>query len=195
MTLGWLWSRQTQSRRRVSTTLGKTGHRSRCAFRVPAIKDFIHDEQAETIAKVVKRGRHRIVSRANGIASHRLQRAQAPLHQAIGYDEADRHEFAVFANPLEFEVVSVQPKAGSSWTKSDKAFRLSVTIPVNSRSEIYMPLSGGARSTATITENGSVIWKAGAFLKSVRGVTGGRSEGDSVVFAVGSGQYHFQSSP
>ena len=45
---------------------------------------------------------------------------------------------------------------------------------------------------ATVTEGGKVVWKAGAYVNGVAGITGGKQEAGYVTFDVGSGEYRFK---
>ena len=79
----------------------------------------------------------------------------------------------------------------SSWTKTDKILRLNVTIPVNSKAEVHLPLSASHRKTTSIKENDTAIWQDGKFIKGVQGVANGRVDGNHIIFDIGSGDYQF----
>ena len=45
---------------------------------------------------------------------------------------------------------------------------------------------------ATITEGGKVVWKDGAYVKGVAGISAGKQESAHCTFEVGSGAYRFK---
>ena len=67
---------------------------------------------------------------------------------------------------------------------------MKVTIPVNSRAKVSVPRLG--LKDAAITESGTTIWKDGAYVGRVAGITGGKQSNDYITFDVGSGRYHFK---
>jgi hypothetical protein len=72
-------------------------------------------------------------------------------------------------------------RAESSWTRSDGRFRLTVTIPANTRATVRLP---GAARTA-VTESGTPLDQAA-------GLSAVRTDGEDRVFDVGSGEYAFE---
>jgi len=77
---------------------------------------------------------------------------------------------------------SMYGKIASGWELKGRTFKLNVTIPVNTTATVYVP----ADDVKTVTESGKKIAEAGA----VRFL---RTEDGCAVFAVGSGQYGFES--
>ena len=79
----------------------------------------------------------------------------------------------------------------SSWSTSEKAITMNVAIPVNSQAEVYVPSKGYGTSRIFITEGGIRIWSSGAYTGGIAGISFNRTEGDYVIFNVGSGSYSF----
>jgi len=78
----------------------------------------------------------------------------------------------------------------SEWKKSADGLTLNVTIPANSTAKIYIPKAG--RQSVTVTENGNIVWKDGAFKSGVAGITDGTEDADFIIVNVGSGVYSFE---
>jgi len=72
----------------------------------------------------------------------------------------------------------------SNWKREGGKLMLEVTIPANTTATVYVP----AKDRAGVKESGKPMDEA-------EGVKFLRMENGAGVFAVGSGQYHFQSSP
>jgi alpha-L-rhamnosidase len=70
----------------------------------------------------------------------------------------------------------------TDWVINDKNFELDVTIPPNTTATVYIPTA----NSQTVTEGGMPVADADSvqFLQM---------EQKNAVFAVGSGQYHFES--
>jgi hypothetical protein len=77
---------------------------------------------------------------------------------------------------------SIRGKIVSSWKRDGDKFALNVTIPANTTATVFVP----AKSTESVTE-------AGRSAPLSNGVTFLRMENDRAVFAIGSGQYVFES--
>ncbi|MBS7613546.1 alpha-L-rhamnosidase, partial [Candidatus Bathyarchaeota archaeon] len=77
----------------------------------------------------------------------------------------------------------------SKWRKETKSLTLEVSIPVNSKGEVYVPTMG--LKNPLIEESGRVVWQNRCFVEGVPGVVSGKAEGNYVVFSVGSGSYVF----
>ena len=56
---------------------------------------------------------------------------------------------------------------------------------------VQVPLLGSAVTDVTITEGGTVIFKGGAYVAGVAGITGAKVVGATVVVSHGSGDYEF----
>jgi alpha-L-rhamnosidase len=70
----------------------------------------------------------------------------------------------------------------SSWDREGDRFSLDVRIPPNTDARIYVPTT----DPSSVTESGSAPGSA-------EGVNRLRSDGDYVVYEVGSGRYQFES--
>ena len=84
---------------------------------------------------------------------------------------------------------SVRGTVATSWTKGTNRFDLNLTIPVNCKATVYIPTFRGVNPQ--ISEGGTNIWSNGAVTGSVTGVSYKTTEGDYVVWNVGSGTYSF----
>lgn len=71
-------------------------------------------------------------------------------------------------------------------------YTLSVTIPVGATATIIVPTTMPA-ATVAITESGTTVWAANAYVPGDPGITSGMAgaDGVSVVFTAGSGTYSF----
>jgi alpha-L-rhamnosidase len=86
-------------------------------------------------------------------------------------------------------IKTVRGIISSGWKKTDKAFALDVIIPVNTRARVSIPVGS---KNSTITESGKVVWKNGAYVRGVEGISGGKQEAGYVTFDTGSGEYNFK---
>jgi alpha-L-rhamnosidase len=77
-----------------------------------------------------------------------------------------------------------------SWTKSDRAISLDVTIPVNAQAEIHLPKLG--LEGITLKENGKQIYDGEKFLTGEKGIQMVEETKNEVIINIGSGQYKFQ---
>jgi hypothetical protein len=67
-------------------------------------------------------------------------------------------------------------------------------VPAGSDSQLVVPLLGVDAKAITITEGGAIVFKAGAFVAGVAGMTNGVVDGETIVLSHGSGSYSFVSS-
>ena len=81
-------------------------------FFQPAVEDFVHDEDAETIADVVEKVMVGIVGGANGVAAHGLEFADFPLEQFGCPSASDGATGEVLADSAQFGDLAVEVKAG-----------------------------------------------------------------------------------
>lgn len=72
----------------------------------------------------------------------------------------------------------------SDWKLESDVFHLTVTIPVNTASVVYVP-----------AENKQAVLESGIFAEKAEGVKFLRMEDGNAVFSIGSGTYHFASYP
>jgi len=77
---------------------------------------------------------------------------------------------------------SIYGQIVSDWKLKGSSLKLNVTIPANTTATVYIP----AKNTDRVTESGNAVAQA-------EGVCYLRTEGDTVVFKVSSGTYHFAS--
>ena len=93
---------------------------------------------------------------------------------------------------LKYSSASIKTVRGiitSDWKKTDNSLSLDVTIPVNATASVSVPEMG--LKNVTITEGGKVVWKDGAYVSGVEGITGGKQEAGYVTLDTGSGEYKF----
>lgn len=88
-------------------------------------------------------------------------------------------------------IKTVRGIVSSNWKKTDTSFALEVKIPANATASVSVPERGSTNTK--ITEGGKIVWKHGAFVKGVHGITGGKYEDGYVTFDIGSGAYQFNS--
>jgi len=68
----------------------------------------------------------------------------------------------------------------SGWDKKDSHLTLNITIPVNSKADVYIPMT-----------NDSQIFEGGLPINNVEGITHLRSENGRQIYSVVSGDYQF----
>jgi len=78
----------------------------------------------------------------------------------------------------------------SKWWREDNSLTLEVTIPVNSRGEVYIPLI--ALKNPVIKEGEKVIWKDDKFVQEIPEITFIKKEENHIIFNIGSGSYVFR---
>lgn len=86
-------------------------------------------------------------------------------------------------------VQTVRGRIHASWEKADDILRMSVSLPVGSCGQIYVPVPG---PTATIKETDTVIWNRGESVEGAEGISSIEMESDAVCVTVGSGHYAFE---
>jgi hypothetical protein len=91
-------------------------------------------------------------------------------------------------------ILTVRGEVALAWAWRGEPMRsalaLNCTVPPNIRTTVAIPVPGLAK--LTITEDGAVVWRDGAFVSGVAGVTGGSAGNDStIVLDIGSGNYSF----
>lgn len=70
-----------------------------------------------------------------------------------------------------------------------------MTIPVGSDAVVRVPLVaavGLEPKTVTITEGSAAVWRDGAYVPGVSGITGAEADASGVSFNVTSGMYSFE---
>ncbi len=90
------------------------------------------------------------------------------------------------------EVNTVRGTVASQWNRDASGrIELTVTIPVNSKATICIPV-GGDPLSATITESGVLIWNRGVSPQNQIGIRHQSAEPGYVTFTVDSGRFVFQ---
>jgi alpha-L-rhamnosidase len=87
-------------------------------------------------------------------------------------------------------IKTIRGIVSSSWKKTGQSLVLDVTIPCNATGKVSVPAL--SLKNATITEGGKAVWKNGAYVKGVVGITSGKQEAGYYTFDVGSGDYGFK---
>jgi alpha-L-rhamnosidase len=88
-------------------------------------------------------------------------------------------------------VDTVRGRVSSSWEREGSTVRLEVTVPANSTADVWVPLAGGG--PAEVFEGGKPVWRDGAFVPGVPGISAGQAAGRWIRFEAGSGHYRFES--
>ena len=86
-------------------------------------------------------------------------------------------------------VKTVRGMVAVDWKRGDRSLEMKVTVPVNGRAKVSVPKL--ELKNVAITEGRTTIWKDGAYVREVVGITGGSETNDYVTFDVGSGLYCF----
>ncbi|MCC6698831.1 MAG: family 78 glycoside hydrolase catalytic domain [Candidatus Hydrogenedentes bacterium] len=94
---------------------------------------------------------------------------------------------------IDASVATMNGLIESKWRREDKAFHWAVRIPANGRAKVSVPTLGWGE--VSITEGGKPIWKDGAFVDGVEGISAGAPDGDWITFEVKSGTYAFECVP
>ena len=76
------------------------------------------------------------------------------------------------------------------WRRVENGFDLRLVIPTNTRAAVFLPTLG--LDQLELTESGIALWKNGAYVPGIAGVTDGRSEEQALVFVAGGGRYRFR---
>lgn len=75
---------------------------------------------------------------------------------------------------------------------ADVMLQVTASVPVGSTASIHLRTGGRAVAGVIVTEGGATVFRRGAFVPGVTGVTGARAALDGVVVDVGSGRYVLQ---
>lgn len=102
--------------------------------------------------------------------------------------------FQMLAGDLTYVNASYKSMHGrivSNWQIDQKdTFTWHVTIPANTTAAVYVPKSG--MQNLVVKESGKVIWKDGAFVRGVAGISDARENKKGIIFTVASGSYTFE---
>jgi len=88
------------------------------------------------------------------------------------------------------KVMTIRGAAGVSWRRQDSLFELAVRIPVGSAADVFVPLF---EESGRIKESEKILWPNEATEEAPAEISFIRTEGQYVLFAVGSGTYRFLS--
>ncbi len=80
--------------------------------------------------------------------------------------------------------------AACSWQRTEDSAEVEITVPVGSEAEIHIPTLG--LSAPEVSEGGVAVWREGAYVPGVQGVTSAKAEARAIVIEAGSGRYHFR---
>jgi hypothetical protein len=72
-----------------------------------------------------------------------------------------------------------------------RKFTWVVSIPTTATAIVEVPLLGAEADRVTITVDGEPVWRGGAFVPGVSGVSSAAATLSTVAFVTGSGQYGF----
>jgi alpha-L-rhamnosidase len=87
-------------------------------------------------------------------------------------------------------VRTVQGVIASGWKKDGHSLTLDVTSPAGARAKVCVPTLG--LKSVAVAEGGKTVWKDGAYVAGVAGISGASQSADYVAFDVGSGAYSFR---
>ena len=87
-------------------------------------------------------------------------------------------------------VNTIRGTVSSSWRREGNSLVLEVSLPVNSKGKVYVPDLG--LKNPIVKEGDKIVWKDGAYIQGVPGITSGKREAGYIVFEVGSGTYLFR---
>eukprot|EP00040_Diaphanoeca_grandis_P031968 m.192534 g.192534 ORF g.192534 m.192534 type:complete len:1045 (-) comp32471_c0_seq1:82-3216(-) len=87
--------------------------------------------------------------------------------------------------------LAIQVTCAAAPKPGGHVLNLNVQVPVGSDSQLVVPLLGSSPSSVMISENGTAVFKNGAYVAGVSGVTGAMATKDSIVIEHGSGSYRF----
>jgi len=87
-------------------------------------------------------------------------------------------------------VNTIRGTVSSIWRREGNSLVLEVSLPVNSKGKVYVPDLG--LKNPVVREGDKIVWKDGAYIQGVPGITSGKREAGYIVFEVGSGTYLFR---
>jgi alpha-L-rhamnosidase len=90
---------------------------------------------------------------------------------------------------VEAGIETVAGLVSAAWTKSDRAFALTVSLPAGASGEVHVPLLWPG---ASISESGKPLWRAGRAAGEADGIELAGDDGKWAAFRVGSGVYRFE---
>jgi len=124
----------------------------------------------------------------------------APLNLRVEYQPDPEHPgyrrvriVPQLVRDLNWASGSIETQLGPlscSWSRSEDSVRLDVVIPTGMEAEIHVPKQNLAG--ILVEEGGRPVWKDGAYVTGVPGITGASQTDRAVIFQAGSGQYSFR---
>ena len=87
-------------------------------------------------------------------------------------------------------IKTIRGLVSSGWKKTGNSLVLNVTLPGNAKGRVSVPAMG--LKHFVITEGDKTVWKDGAYVHGVAGITAGKQNADFITFEVGSGEYRFK---
>ena len=89
------------------------------------------------------------------------------------------------------KIFAIQVACAGKPSPAGPTLNLRVAVPAGTDAQLVVPLLGSAAKAVTITENSTVVFKDGAYVAGVAGITGATVVGYNVVVEHGSGAYSF----
>ena len=83
-----------------------------CLAATPHVKRLIHDDQSHRVAHIQQFRCWRVMRRTDGVDTHLLQLRQLAVQGILAQRSSQTPEVVMFANAVEFEVLTVKPEAG-----------------------------------------------------------------------------------
>ena len=98
-----------------------------------------------------------------------------------------------FADPCYGTMKKLAVKVGcaAKFGPVGPTLNMRVAVPPGSDAQLVVPLLGAAAKDVVITEGSTAIFKDGAYVSGVAGITGASPSGDSIIVEHGSGSYSF----
>jgi len=73
------------------------------------------------------------------------------------------------------------------------SFKYSITVPVNSLGDVFIPFGSAPLNSVTIYESGVTVWSNGKYIPGQPGIMSASNDGyGHIIFQVGSGSYNFE---
>jgi alpha-L-rhamnosidase len=127
----------------------------------------------------------------NDLAGIRGPEYYGPGQMAPGFRQIEIRPYVVGdLTHARASVRTVQGVIASGWKKDGNALTLDVTIPAGAGANVSVPTMG--LKSVAVAEGGKTVWKDGAYVAGVVGISGASQSADYVAFDVGSGSYSFR---
>jgi alpha-L-rhamnosidase len=127
----------------------------------------------------------------NDLAGIRGPEYYGPGQMAPGFRQIEIRPYVVGdLTHAKATVRTVQGVIASAWKKDGNALTLEVTIPAGARAKVCVPTMG--LKNVAVAEGGKPLWKNGAYVTGVVGISGASQSTDFIACEVGSGSYSFR---